>query len=146
MTTKHEYLQKEWVPNRIRSVTGRLCTFLAHAHTYTRTHTHTYTHTHISWYTHTLRCIQIRIYIEIETPTHQLAPSHTCTGYIPNQELALDELNLEVPCTFDEYVVCDEKVQCCPMPAVDDILESLTNYKDDNDEDDHGEELPSITY
>ena len=64
----------------------------------------------------------------------------------PDQEFALDELNLKVPCTFDDYVVCDEEVQCCPMPAVDDILESLTNDKDDNDEDDHGEELPSITY
>ena len=48
--------------------------------------------------------------------------------------------------SFDEYIVYNEEVQCCPMPTADNILESLTNDKDDNDEDNHGEELPSITY
>ena len=65
-----------------------------------------------------------------------------------DQETSLDILNRETPCSFEEYVLCDEEVQCAPMPTTDDIMGSLlTSHRDNEDDvDDHRDELPHITY
>ena len=63
-------------------------------------------------------------------------------------EVSFERLNLESSCSFEEYVMCDRNVQCSPMPNNEDIIASIasTERDEENDIDDHGDELPNITY
>ena len=62
--------------------------------------------------------------------------------------VSLERLNLESSCSFEEYVMCDRNVQCSLMPNNEDIIASIasTERDEENDIDDHGDELPNITY
>lgn len=62
-------------------------------------------------------------------------------------EMSLESLNLEIPCTFEDFVLCDANVDCSPMPTNEDIIGSIIHTDiDEDEEDDLGDELPTVTY
>lgn len=49
-------------------------------------------------------------------------------------------------CTFEEYVECDEEVQCAPTPSTADIVETVIAEENEDEEDDQGGELQHVSY
>ena len=50
-------------------------------------------------------------------------------------------------CSFDEYIAVDDGLQCSPMPTNQDIVSSVMQVSEEDEEgDDTGDPLPSVTY
>ena len=45
-------------------------------------------------------------------------------------------LEIENPCTFDEYVAVDDEIQCAPLPTNEDIVSSVRQTSEEADEND----------
>ena len=57
------------------------------------------------------------------------------------------QLEIENPCTFDDYVAVDDELQCAPLPSTEDIVSSIRQTSEETDEtDDAGYPLPLVTY
>lgn len=67
---------------------------------------------------------------------------------IDQNEQSLEELHLQEPCTFYEYLSVDENVQCAPLPNTKDIVTSIIQQPGETNEsdDDTGDPLPAVTY
>lgn len=64
-----------------------------------------------------------------------------------SQDDPLLQLEIENPCTFDEYVAVDDDIQCAPLPTTKDIVSSVRQTSEEADEnDDAGDPLPLATY
>ena len=64
-----------------------------------------------------------------------------------SQDIPLQQLQLENPCTFDDYVAVDNDLQCAPLLTTEDIVSSVNITSEDVVEnDDTGDPLPPVTY
>jgi hypothetical protein len=63
---------------------------------------------------------------------------------VANQDLV--GLNMGNTCTFEEYIECDEEVQCVPMPSTADIVETVIAEENEDEEDDQRGELHHVSY
>ena len=60
----------------------------------------------------------------------------------------LEELALDEPCTFNDYLTVDENLQCAPLPNTEDIVASIgeSSTQTNESDDDMGEPLPIVSY
>lgn len=64
-----------------------------------------------------------------------------------DEEDPFHELELENPCSFDEYVHIDSDLQCAPLPDSEEIIASMRQTSEEaEDSDDAGDSLPPVTY
>lgn len=68
-------------------------------------------------------------------------------GEVHNDDVSLEFLNTEEPTTFDDYVSCDNDLQCAPMISVEDIVTSFdpSATAQDDEVDDFGDPLPRVS-
>ena len=63
-----------------------------------------------------------------------------------SQDNPSQQLQLENPCTFEDYVAVDSDLQCAPLPITEDIASSTNNTSEDVAENDNTDDpLPPVT-
>ena len=67
---------------------------------------------------------------------------------IDQNEKSLEELHLQEPCTFYDYLLVDENVQCAPLPNTKDIVTFILQQPGETNESDNdtADPLPAVTY
>ena len=64
-----------------------------------------------------------------------------------SQDDPMHQLKIGNLCSFDEYIAVDDGLQCSPMPTNQDIVSSVMQVSEEDEEgDDTGDPLPSVTY
>ena len=64
-----------------------------------------------------------------------------------SQDDPMHQLEIGNLCSFDEYIAVDDGLQCSPMPTNQDIVSSIMQVSEEDEEgDDTGDPLPSVTY
>ena len=64
-----------------------------------------------------------------------------------SQDDPMHQLEIGNLCSFDEYIAVDDGLQCSPMPTNQDIVSSVMQVSEEDEEgDDTGDPLPSVIY